>query len=280
MNRKNVLVPILVTIMWLVLGAASADAQVPDNEHMSGCSALPSWSELKAALTAAVAQNNGFLKNNMWGTIVDRDGVVCAVAFSGEDRTKQWPASRLLSAQKANTANLFSLPAGSSGAFPNGLSLATANLYTSVQPGGSLYGIQHSNPVSTDIAYRGNPANYGQPNDGMVGGRIGGLNVFGGGLALYGPGRVLLGGLGVSGDSSCGDHNVAYRTRHTLNLDYVPAGVSGDSARRDNIVYDIVQQGGNTPGTGQMPGISPSGWGHPGCFAPDVAASATLPANR
>src|SRR5262249_1016952 len=129
MKRKNVLVPILVTIMWLVVGAASADAQVPDNEHMkapdnehmSGCSALPSWSELKAALTAAVAQNNGFLKNNMWGTIVDRDGVVCAVAFTGEDRTKQWPASRLLSAQKANTANLFSLPAGSSGAVPNGL---------------------------------------------------------------------------------------------------------------------------------------------------------------
>jgi len=282
MKRKNVLVRGLLIIMSLMLIAASAGAQDQDRDggRRSTCSSLPSWSELKAALIAAVAQSNGFLKNNMWGTIVDRDGVVCAVAFTGGDRTRQWPGSRVISAQKANTANEFSLPAGSSGAFPNGLSLATANLYTAVQPGGSLYGLQHSNPVSTDVAYSGNPANYGQPNDGMVGGRIGGVNVFGGGLALYGPGHVLLGGLGVSGDTSCADHNVAYRTRHTLNLDYVPAGVSGDPNRKDTIVYDIVQQGGNTPGTGQMPGISPSGWGHPGCFAPDVAASATLPANR
>jgi len=278
--KKNVLITGFVVVILLMLGAASARAQGPNNAPKTGCSALPSWSELKAALTAAVGQNNGFLKNNMWATIVDRDGVVCAMAFTGSDRTEQWPGSRVISAQKANTANEFSLPAGGSGAFPNGLSLATANLYTAVQPGGNLYGLQHSNPVSTDIAYSGNPENYGQANDGMVGGRIGGVNVFGGGLALYGPGHVLLGGLGVSGDTSCADHNIAYRTRHTLNLDYVPAGVSGDATHKDNIVYDIVQQGGNTPGTGQMPGISPSGWGHPTCFAPDVAASATLPPNR
>ncbi len=103
---------------------------------------------------------------------------------------------------------------------------------------------------------------------------IGGVNVFGGGLALYSPDGTLVGGLGVSGDTSCADHNVAYRTRHTLQLDWVPAGVSGNAARRDTIVYDIVPQ------AGQMPGVSPSGWGHPGCFAPDVAAEATLPDNR
>ena len=51
--------------------------------------------------------------------------------------------------------------------------------------GGSLFGLQASNPVDTGVAYGGNPANYGQPNDPMVGGRIGGVNVFGGGLALY-----------------------------------------------------------------------------------------------
>ena len=34
----------------------------------------------------------------------------------------------------------------------------------------------------------------------MVGGRIGGVNVFGGGLALYNANGKLLGGLGVSGD--------------------------------------------------------------------------------
>jgi hypothetical protein len=82
----------------------------------------------------------------------------------------------VISAQKANTANAFSLPK---------LALSTANLYAATQPGGSLFGLQLSNPVSTDIAYSGNPENYGQANDPMVGGRIGGVNVFGGGLGLY-----------------------------------------------------------------------------------------------
>jgi hypothetical protein len=45
----------------------------------------------------------------MWATIVDRDGVVCAVAFSGSDRAAQWPGSRVISAQKASTANAFGL---------------------------------------------------------------------------------------------------------------------------------------------------------------------------
>ena len=36
--------------------------------------------------------------------------------------------------------------------------------------------------------------------------RIGGVNVFSGGLALYDAKGVLIGGLGVSGDSSCADH--------------------------------------------------------------------------
>ena len=62
-------------------------------------------------------------------------------------------------------------------------------------------------------------------NDPMVGGRIGGVNVFGGGLALYNSNGKIVGGLGVSGDSSCADHNIAWRTRHNLNLDFVPGGV-------------------------------------------------------
>jgi hypothetical protein len=73
---------------------------------------------------------------NMWATVVNRDGVVCAVAFTGNGRGDQWPGSRVISAQKANTANAFSLPA---------LALSTANLYTAVQPGGSLYGLQAGN---------------------------------------------------------------------------------------------------------------------------------------
>ena len=108
----------------------------------------------------------------------------------------------------------------------------------------------------------------------MVGGRIGGVNVFGGGLALYNAQRQLVGALGVSGDSSCADHNIAWRTRSQLNLDYVPAGVSGDPVRKDNIVYDI------TPQAGQMPGVSASGWGHPVCSAAATTIAASLPQTK
>jgi len=229
------------------------------------CKDLPGWSDLKSALTAARNQDNGGFNLDMWGTIVNRDGVVCAVAFTGADRGSQWPGSRVISAQKANTANAFSLPK---------LSLSTAQLYSAVQPGGSLFGLQHSNPVDTNYAYGGDPARYGQDNDPMVGKRIGGVNVFGGGLALYNSKGELVGALGVSGDSSCADHNIAWRTRHALNLDYVPGGVSGDSSRPDNIVYDI------TPGPGVAIGVSASGWGHPVCSEAAKTISLSLPAMR
>jgi uncharacterized protein GlcG (DUF336 family) len=233
-----------------------------DNAAPAACKSLPSYGALKAALTAARGEANGGFNLDMWATLVNRDGVVCAVAFTGGDRGDQWPGSRVISAQKANTANAFSLP---------GLALSTANLYSAVQPGGSLFGLQESNPVDVGVAYRGTPQNYGQSNDPMAGGRIGGVNVFGGGLALYNANHELVGGLGVSGDSSCADHNIAWRTRHALSLDYVPAGVSGDANRPDNIVYDIV-----TP-AGHPAGVSSSGWGHPVCSAAAVAIAAGLP---
>lgn len=128
--------------------------------------------------------------------------------------------------------------------------------------------------MDTDVAYGGSASNYGQSNDPMVGGRIGGVNVFGGGLALYNSSGKIVGGLGVSGDSSCADYNIAWRTRSTLVLDYVPGGVSGDPAPPDNIVYDIASQ------AGQMPGVSAAGWGHPACSAATTAIAPTLPAVR
>jgi uncharacterized protein GlcG (DUF336 family) len=248
-----------VLLSALAAGALYADDNGPSP---SACQGLPSQAALRTALKAARAQANGGFNLDMWATIVNRDGVVCAVAFTGTDRGEQWPGSRAISAQKANTANSFSLP---------GLALSTANLYSAVQPGGTLFGLQHSNPVDPDVAYRGNPANNGQANDPMVGGRIGGVNVFGGGLALYNSSHKLLGGLGVSGDSSCADHNIAWRTRNNLSLDFVPAGVSGVTGRPDTIVYDIVLQAGS------MSGVSPSTWGHPVCSAAATAIAATLP---
>jgi uncharacterized protein GlcG (DUF336 family) len=220
-------------------------------------STLPNQAALKTALTAAVTTETSGLDLNMWATIVDRDGIVCAVAFSGTDRGSQWPGSRLISAQKANTANAFSLDSSAaSGAGKTGLALSTANLYSAVQPGGSLFGLQESNPVNPNVAYAGNATsgvNYGTTLDPMVGGKIGGVNVFGGGLALYGAGRVILGGVGVSGDTSCADHRIGWLVRHNLGLDHIigVAGVSGDPNRPDNIIFDINGAGKSAGGFGQ-----------------------------
>ena len=261
MTRSVGFVPGLIAAGCLALSAGEASAQGGG----SACSGLPSHAALQAALSAAQNQGNGGFGLEMWASVVNRDGVVCAVAFTGGNRGDQWPGSRVISAQKANTANAFSLP---------NLALSTANLYTAVQPGGSLFGLQASNPVDTNVAYGGNPVHNGQANDPMVGGRIGGVNVFGGGLALYKSDGTLVGAVGVSGDSSCADHNIAWRVRSTLNLDYVPGGVGPDAARPDNIVYDIVPQ------AGQMPGVSASGWGHPACSAAATAIAAGLPVTK
>lgn len=214
----------------LALAAACIGAATPDMTLAAGgaCQGLPTYAELTTALTNARQQDNGGFNLDMWGTVVNRDGIVCAVTFTGTNRGDQWPGSRVISAQKANTANAFSLP---------GLALSTANLYTAVQPGGSLFGLQESNPVDTDVAYGGNVNNYGKSNDPMVGKKIGGVNVFGGGLGLYDSNGTLIGAVGVSGDSSCADHFIAWRTRDALGLDHVPAGVSGDADRKDNIVF-------------------------------------------
>lgn len=233
--------------------AAAEEAEVEEPEN--GCANLPSHGSLTEVLAAVVegADNGGF-GFHMWATLVDRDGVVCAVTFSGEDRGDQWPGSRAISAQKANTANAFSLP---------GLALSTGNLYSAVQPGGSLFGLQESNPVDTSVAYFGSARNFGTENDPMIGLRLGGVNVFGGGLALYDADGVLLGAVGVSGDSSCTDHIIAWKVRDALGLDNVPGGVSATGD--DNIVFDIED------------GASASGWGQPTCGLGEVEIAADLP---
>ncbi len=256
--KKSIMTFALLGLVLTVSDTVLADSDKSRSHSASNnCAALPSHAELKTALAAARNESNGGFNLDMWGTIVDRDGIVCAVAFTGGDRGDQWPGSRAISAQKANTANAFSLP---------GLALSTANLFTATQPGGSLFGLQFSNPVDTGATYKGPSKNYGQHNDPLVGKKVGGVNVFGGGLGLYDSNGTLLGAIGVSGDSSCADHNIAWRTRHGLNLDYVPAGVSGDADRPDNIVNDI------------SGGVSASGWGHPECSEDSTNIAATLPA--
>lgn len=250
-------------------------ARVATADDDSKCAGLPSQADLQAALVSATAAETSGLNNQMWATIVNRDGFVCAVAFSGVNRAAQWPGSRAISAQKANTANSFNLDGSSSSNGSGqsaGLALSTGNLYSGTNPGGSLYGLQHSNPVDPAVAYGGNAARAGTPDDGMVGKRIGGVNIFGGGLGLYARGHTVVGGLGVSGDTSCADHGIAWRVRNLLGLDHLAASGStpavpgpaslfaGDAAHPDNIIYDI------TPNPEGGTGVSASGFGHPKCL--------------
>ncbi len=237
---------VLVAIVALAAGITA---------NAKNCEGLPNYENLKKALIEARKQANGGFNLDMWATIVDRSGTVCVVAFSGEKFDSQWLGSRVISAQKANTANAFSL---------KGLALSTANLYSAVQPGGSLFGLQESNPVDTKVAYAGESQKFGSVKDPMNGHRIGGVNVFGGGLALYNSKGEIIGGLGLSGDSSCADHNIAWRVRHSLNLDFVPAGVS--PTKDDQIIFDISN------------GKSAGGFGHAACGGTEANLVSSLPA--
>jgi uncharacterized protein GlcG (DUF336 family) len=212
----------------------------PGQQSLTLAQMLPGHSNLRAKLRQVLTEKNGGLGFQMWATILDRNGLVVDVVFSGDNRGDQWPGSRVISAQKANTANDFSL---------EGFALSTANLYAAVQPGGSLFGLQESNPVDPRVAYAGPASAYGQVNDPMIGKRIGGINVFGGGLALYTSSGRLIGGIGLSGDTACTDHIIAWKLRHSLNLDNVPAGPAPSNT--DNLIF---AQG------------SIDGFEHPQCF--------------
>jgi uncharacterized protein GlcG (DUF336 family) len=269
-------------------------------------SACPTIGNLKSALLSAINTAGGQLGIglNMWATIVAPDGHVCNVVYSSTDAIQgQWLASRVISAQKAFTAVSLSLGttsnSTSNGALPTGkLALSTGNLYSAVQPGGSLFGLQESNPVFAPGAYGDtiatggggmsaanfrpgseggvatyagpiSTATYGTTSDPMIGQVIGGINVFGGGLALYTKGGVKVGAVGVSGDTSCTDHLIAWNLRYNLGLDHLggisgPASLfAGDTMHPDNIIFDVVN------------GVSPSGFGQPTCGFGATNASAT-----
>ena len=267
----NLIVPIGLSII------ISNSAFAGEDSNIAMCKDLPTHKQLKEALDASGAttpgtNGNGGFNLNMWGTIVNRDGFVCNVAFTGNERGDQWPGSRAISAAKAYTANAYSLP---------GLALSTANLYASGQPGGSLWGLQFSNPVNPALT-AGNPIRYGRHNDPMIGTKVGGQIVFGGGFALYNSEGKLVGGLGVSGDTSCKDHNFGWRVRHALNLDFVPGGVHSVSVSPpksdDNIIFDMTQPGSPISGLASTGAISsPSQFGHVDCGLGEKEISATLP---
>lgn len=226
------------------------------------------------AATVVNAKDSGGFKLNMWVTVVDETGKVCQVVNSGSEAkdangfsNSTWLGSRVISAQKANTANAFSL---------DGFSISTANLYGLTQPGGSLYGLQHSNPVDASRSYAGSPNTYGTAKDPLKNKRIGGVNVFGGGLALYTKHThdgqdhfTKIGAVGVSGDTSCTDHAVAWKIRHGLSLDNVPAGFNDLDASNVNLKGDEIVIKDT---------VAANTWEHPTCaFAPTGADNGLAP---
>jgi len=247
-------------LMGLTLVAAGSGAS-------ASCTDV-SWIQLKNAMKYAADKETGETGGyglNMWATFVDETGMVCAVATNGvagaAAGNSEWLGSRVISAQKANTANAFSL---------DGYAISTANLYAPVQPGGSLFGLQFSNPVDAGQAYDGSPYSYGTNNDALRGHRVGGVNVFGGGLAVYKGGKKV-GAIGVSGDTSCRDHAFAWKMRMKLGMQ--PGGVGITTA-------NYTATGGTPPASGGTVGdeaiISLSGqfnqasnywtaWAQPAC---------------
>jgi len=209
-----------------------------DRNHDDDCAlSAQVIASVQSKLAVVVTQSNGgiFAPNRMWSAVVDRQGRLCSVIKVGD----AWPGSRAIAIAKANTANAFS---------NDGLSLSTANLYAATQPGGSLYGLNNSNPFNPDFLPQGTG----------IGKVPGGIITFGGGVPLYYGGKVI-GGVGVSGDSACADHVIAYRMRRLAHLDVIPGGVGFNGT--DNIAFPPA-------------GAAPSGFQHPHCFPNDLSPGA------
>ncbi len=210
--------------MGLTLMLATATVALADQPNGGGgkCQGLPTRAQLQALLVSA--PNGGgdagglFHGARMWGAVVNRNGELCAFVTSTTDPTQVWPGSQAIAKAKAYTANAFSLDA---------LALSTARLYTFVQPSHSLFGLNQSNPF--DPRALAQPSGQGGGDNQIAGGII----TFGGGVPLYKNGKII-GGLGISGDTACTDHEIAKRVRDLGGLN--PPG----GALVDDITYSSV----------------------------------------
>src|SRR5437773_4409889 len=200
-----------VVVLFILLGALTPKLWA------ASCASLPTAAQLKTFLgqaasgtgiSASLGPGTGvgglFSGQRMWAAVVDRDGEICAFATSTSDPTQVWPGSQQIAKAKAYTANAFSLDA---------LALSTARLYTFVQPGHSLFGLNNSNPF--DPKFLAPPREHG--------------------------------GLGVSGDTACADHEIAKKARDLAALN--PPG----GAHADDISYTAAP-------------LAPPHFTHPGCL--------------
>jgi uncharacterized protein GlcG (DUF336 family) len=210
--------PLVFSILTILVLVTSAFAN-PDRPRRDGCEILPSENQLRQLLQQAQHVNKPigglFEGTRMWAAVVNRDGEMCAAITSTNDPTHVWPGSQAIAKSKAYTANAFSL---------DDLPLSTARLYTFTQPGHSLWSLGQSNLFNPESLAPPSGQNKSQNEI------TGGLIFFGGGVPLYRNGRIV-GALGVSGDTSCADHEIAKRVRDLANLN--PTG----GALADDIVY-------------------------------------------
>jgi uncharacterized protein GlcG (DUF336 family) len=182
-------------------GGARAGAAPAACGDLPGASDLKKW--LREAPTNGGEAGGLFSGQREWAAIVNRQGVICATAVAMDDPSAAWPGSQAIAKAKAYTANSYST---------DDMPLSTARLYTLTQPGHSLWGVAQANPFSPDCLVA--PGDAGKTDGKICGGAI----PFGGGVPLY-KGKTRVGGLGVSGDTACADHEIAKRIRHMAQLD-------------------------------------------------------------
>jgi uncharacterized protein GlcG (DUF336 family) len=188
---------------------AAADLDRPPHAGAARatCRDLPSADDLRKWLRTAPGvegEAGGLFSGKMeWATVVNRQGEICATTVATDDPASAWPGSQAISKAKAYTANAYSTDEAP---------LSTARLYTLTQPGHSLWGVGEPNPFRADCLVAPNDMNA------TTGKICGGSIAFGGGVALY-RGKTRVGGLGVSGDTACADHEIAKRIRHLAQLD-------------------------------------------------------------
>ena len=140
----------------------------------------------------------------MWGAMVNQDGVVCryGLLWNRSRRRASSPGSRTIALAKANTSASFSTDEGAVASWQP-LSRRAARRPDlragERQPGGPCRWLRRGR----DAVWHGERS--------AIGKKIGGTIIFGGGLPLYDSTGKLVGGMGVSGDSSCADHIIAGR---------------------------------------------------------------------
>jgi uncharacterized protein GlcG (DUF336 family) len=213
MRKSILLCAVLLTGATFLLADEDGKNSPPAPHPPNPCAGLPTAAQLTAFLntvapisteTNAAKGPIGGLFNGtrMWAAVVNRAGEFCAAAASRTDPTQVWPGSQAIAKAKAYTGNAFSL---------DSLALSSAMLYTFTQPGHSLWSLGQSNLY--EPRFLAAPDN----SNGGTGKIEGGLIFFGGGVPLYSGGKII-GGLGISGDTSCADHEVAKGVRDVAGL--------------------------------------------------------------